>query len=307
MLIIDIGCGRKKIIGSVGLDFSDMSDADIRIDLNSESFPFDDCSVDYAYASHSLEHLTVTGFLHVMDETYRCLKPNGQFKIIAPYFQGLLNFANIFHNNSICFNEHTFRFFSSEIDTNSLEYTEYADLSCPHWGLRYSANCEINIEFRTLAVDFFYFEKFMHKSKKEKNNLRNSQLNVVSQICYTLEAVKPCPVRPETGPVGTKDCPKDLIAKQLEVIRVLLNSAKKYNLVDENTIKAHNFINNLQWNNHIYKVDNIFSPSSFLVLELDYLIHAIKKAINNYESERRSGKFMATLKDRIKYFYGKKN
>ena len=305
MFIIDIGCGRKKIIGSVGLDFSDMSDADILIDLNSESFPFDDCSVDYAYASHSLEHLTVSGFLHVMEETYRCLKPNGQFKIIAPYFQGLLNFANIFLTNSICFNEHTFRFFSSEIDTIALDNNEFADLSCPHWGLRYSANCEINIEFRTLAVDFFYFEQFMHKSKKDKINLRNSQLNVVSQICYTLEAVKPCPVRPETGPVGSKDCPKDLITNQLELINVLLNLSRQYNIIDENTIKAHNFLTKLQEEDHIYKVNNIFSPSSFLVLELDYLIHAIKKSINDYENEKRSGGFMVTLKDRIKYFYEK--
>lgn len=305
MLIIDIGCGRKKILDSVGLDFSTMSDADIIIDLNSESFPFDDSSVDYAYASHSLEHLTVSGFLHVMEETYRCLKPNGQFKIIAPYFQGLLNLANIFHNNSICFNEHTFRFFSSEVETNALEKNEFADLSCPHWGLRYSANCEINIEFRTLDIDFFYFEKYMHKSNQEKIDLRNSHMNVVSQICYTLEAVKPCPVRPETGPVGTNDCPKEMILQQLDLINDMLGLAKKYNIVNNDVLKAQKILQKLQCTGQIYTVDNIFSPSSFLVLELDYLIHSIKKLINYHELESRSSGFLSVIRERIKCFYEK--
>lgn len=304
MLVIDIGCGRKKIIGSVGLDFSNMSDADVIIDLNSESFPFDDCSVDYAYASHSLEHLTVSGFLHVMQETYRCLKPNGQFKIIAPYFQGLLNFANIFHNNSICFNEHTFRFFSSEIETSALDKNEFADLSCPHWGLRYSSNCEINIEFRSLDIDFFYFEEYMHKTNKEKIYLRNSHMNVVSQICYTLEAVKPCPARPETGPVGTKDCPKEMISQQLDLINEMLMLAKKYNIIDKDVLKAQKILQSLQCTDNIYTVNNIFSPSSFLVLELDYLIHSIKKIINYHESESRSSRFISLIRDRMNFFYG---
>lgn len=159
MITIDIGCGRKKIAGAIGIDFSSMSNADIILDLNHAKLPFEDNSVDFAFSSHALEHLTIDGFLNVLKEVYRILKPTGQFKIVVPYFTTTTNFANPFHNNNICFNEHTFRFFSSDYETEALEKYEYQTPSCPQWGLRYSANSELGIEFRTLKVGFFLFSR----------------------------------------------------------------------------------------------------------------------------------------------------
>ena len=100
MIILDIGCGRKKIAGAVGIDFSSMSDADVVINLNHERLPFDESSVDFIYSSHMLEHHSLDGFSHLMKEIYRALKLGAQFKIIVPYFTTIVNLANL-SNNSI--------------------------------------------------------------------------------------------------------------------------------------------------------------------------------------------------------------
>lgn len=218
MIILDVGCGRKKIIGSIGLDFSSMSDADIILNLNVEKFPFDDSSVDFIYSSHALEHLTKYGFLHVISECYRVLKPNSQLKIVVPYFTTNINLANPFHNNNICFNEHTFRFFSSDENTNSIESKYYSSPSLPHWGLRYSANSEIGIELKTLSMFFYYFPEYADLPENEQVLARTSKLNVVDQISYSLAAIKPCPSRPETGPVSTSHDPFDYAEKQIRFI-----------------------------------------------------------------------------------------
>ena len=143
--------------GFIGIDFSPMSDADIVLNLNVERLPFDDSSIDFAFSSHALEHLTLEGFFNIVSEVYRVLKPGAQFKLVVPYFSTTLNFANPFHNNNICFNEHTFRFFSSDADCDALQKSHWSTPSCPHWGLRYSANSELSVEFRTLGIDFVYF------------------------------------------------------------------------------------------------------------------------------------------------------
>jgi len=60
-IILDIGCGQKKIEGAIGIDFSPYSVADIVLDLNKEKLPFEDSSVDFIYTSHALEHLSWGG------------------------------------------------------------------------------------------------------------------------------------------------------------------------------------------------------------------------------------------------------
>jgi len=46
--------------------------------------PMADESVDFAYSSHFLEHLTRADTLRLIDEVYRVLKQNGLLRIIVP-------------------------------------------------------------------------------------------------------------------------------------------------------------------------------------------------------------------------------
>jgi len=227
-IILDIGCGKKKLPGSIGLDFSDLSDADIKLNLSSERLPFQDSTVDDVFSSHALEHFTDEGFIHILKEIYRVLKPEGYFYLIVPYFTTLANLANPFHNNNICFNEHTFRFFSSDEDTLALPKAEYQTLSLPQWGLRYSAHAELGVEFVLENLRFYYNPEFSDLSENEKFRLRKTRFDVVDQISYLLRPIKPCPVRIDTAP-GAKDTGSeyeyiegqlDYLKRQLQYIKV---------------------------------------------------------------------------------------
>ncbi|MBV7500907.1 hypothetical protein [Achromobacter sp. ACM05] len=84
-----------------------------------------------------------------------------------------------------------------------LPKNQYQTPSCPHWGLHYSANSELGIEFKTRKISFFYFSAYRDLDEQARFEARCSMTNVVEQLVYTLEPVKPCPVRPETGPVAS--------------------------------------------------------------------------------------------------------
>lgn len=288
MLILDIGCGRKKIEGAVGIDFSSMSNADVIIDLNHERLPFDDNSVDFIFSSHTLEHLSLDGFFHVMRESYRVLKAWVQFKIVAPYFTSSANFANPFHNNNICFNEHSFRFFSSEAECEAISKDEYQTPSCPHWGLRYSANSEPGIEFKMLRIDKFYFPLYSEQSESDKAAACSSKLNVAEQISYSLQAIKLCPNRPSTGPVATPSDPHVFVQRQLLFLSEQLIYLKDL----ESTLKpeierGRLLLTSRRVAEGLYSTWGILTPVNFFVYELDDVIQDLRRLIDS-ESNRYS-------------------
>ena len=49
--ILDLGCGKKKRPGSVGVDINPNSDADIIHDLNVFPYPFENSSFEYCFRS----------------------------------------------------------------------------------------------------------------------------------------------------------------------------------------------------------------------------------------------------------------
>ena len=280
LLVLDIGCGRKKIAGAIGIDFSSMSDADIVIDLNHDYLPYDDNSVDFIYSSHTLEHLTLDGFFHIMKEAYRVLRPGSQFKIVVPYFMSSLNLANPFHNNNVCFNEHTFRFFSSDVDCEAIAPQEYQTPSCPQWGLRYSANSEIAIEFKTLHVEKFYFPKYARLSLEDKIRLSSQKINVVEQISYSLQAIKPLPIKPETGPVASLDDPFEFVEVQLSYLSDQLLYIEK-NLISSFDVDRGKVLNKSCYiGDGLYVTNGIFTPVNFLIIELDNVIQALQILID---------------------------
>lgn len=255
--------GKKKLPGSIGIDFSPMSDADIVLNLNDEMLPFDDNEIDYIYSSHCMEHLTKDGFLSVISEVYRVLKPTGSFFLTVPYFLTSANLANTFHNNQICFNEHTFRFFSSDAKTTALPLKDYETPSCPQWGLRYSANSELNVEFSTEYIHFHYFSEFASLSDSEKSEARNSRLNVVDQISYLLKPVKPLPRRVETAPIETGS-PTEFLKEQVTYVQ------EQVAFLKERDLKS--YVVNDFWSSVVDDLENIELHDSGIVFVSGLLI-----------------------------------
>jgi SAM-dependent methyltransferase len=115
---LDIGCGDNKMPGFVGIDILDLPSVDIVWNIERTPWPLPAECASQAICSHLLEHLNPTagdarlgglvellvdkklitqneaddymglpgsGFINVMNEIWRVLKPGAQFAFVVPY------------------------------------------------------------------------------------------------------------------------------------------------------------------------------------------------------------------------------
>lgn len=73
---IDIGCGKNKKEGYIGIDVDPESRADIV--ASALNLPFGDNSVDEIYSRHMIEHLAPDEAEKFFNEIYRVLKIGGE-------------------------------------------------------------------------------------------------------------------------------------------------------------------------------------------------------------------------------------
>ncbi len=181
---VDLGCGKKKQPGFVGVDRFPLPGVDIVADMN-KGLPLAGNSVDYLVTSHSLEH--VDDLLLTMREVYRVCKHKALVCVVAPYYHTSLNMANPFHKQ--VFNEHTPRFLTTSGWT-PLSKSDYESPGIPEWGLAESDYGKCTIDFRCLRMEMFYFPEYRQLDESEKRRLRQSLLNVVDTIMYHFLVVK---------------------------------------------------------------------------------------------------------------------
>jgi SAM-dependent methyltransferase len=112
--ILDIGCGKKKYPGSIGLDSNPKSDADIFTNIE-KKLPFTQNSFDFVYSSHTLEHINPKKLVFVLEEIWRVVKPDGKICLIIPHFSGSGSYTNPTHLR-MGFSSQSFKFFISTID-----------------------------------------------------------------------------------------------------------------------------------------------------------------------------------------------
>jgi hypothetical protein len=71
---LDLGCGKNKKEGFLGVDSIKFPGVDIVQDLT-KKWQWEDNSVDEVHASHFVEHLEARQRVHFVNELYRVLKP----------------------------------------------------------------------------------------------------------------------------------------------------------------------------------------------------------------------------------------
>jgi SAM-dependent methyltransferase len=82
--ILDLGCGKSKQAGAIGIDISPDTQADIVYDLSVFPYPFEDNQFDEILCYDIIEHLPDT--VRVMEEIHRVAKPNAIVKIRVPHY-----------------------------------------------------------------------------------------------------------------------------------------------------------------------------------------------------------------------------
>lgn len=108
--ILDIGCGRNKYPGAIGIDLNPAARADVRCDLNRPPYPFAAASFDEIRAVHVVEH--VENIIAVMEECHRLLRPGGRLYIATPHYTDFASFCDPTHRWHL--NSFSFRYFTED-------------------------------------------------------------------------------------------------------------------------------------------------------------------------------------------------
>ena len=120
MKILDLGCGKRKQKGAIGIDISPDSDADMVHDLNRFPYPFYDEEFEYVQADNVVEHLD--DVIKVLEELHRITKNGAAIKIIVPFFRSHYAFIDPTHRHF--FTVRSFDYFDPDKDFN--RYYKYS-------------------------------------------------------------------------------------------------------------------------------------------------------------------------------------
>lgn len=81
-VILNIGCGFRKMPEAVNVDGYEICEPDVLWDLNKYPWPWEDESVDIVFAFHVMEHMD--DWLKAFKEVARILKVGGMFDMRVP-------------------------------------------------------------------------------------------------------------------------------------------------------------------------------------------------------------------------------
>jgi len=110
VVILDMGCGKRKLSNAIGVDINEESDADVVCDLNKIPYPFKDNSVDKIRFADCLEH--IEDVPKVMEEVYRISKPQAKINIASPHFSSHNFYTDLTHKRA--FGLRSFDFYSDQ-------------------------------------------------------------------------------------------------------------------------------------------------------------------------------------------------
>lgn len=106
-LRVDIGCGKNKREGFLGVDVIDFEGVDVVMDAGKDKWPWKDGTVDEIHASHFVEHLEPEERIHFVNELYRVLKKptydnagqiaSGKATIIVPHWASQRAYGDMTH------------------------------------------------------------------------------------------------------------------------------------------------------------------------------------------------------------------
>jgi SAM-dependent methyltransferase len=93
--ILDVGCGRDKYPGAIGIDINPATAADVLCDLDLSRLPFADDSFDEVRAVHVVEH--VDDMMAVMEELHRVTRAGGRIFVVTPHYSDVASWTDPTH------------------------------------------------------------------------------------------------------------------------------------------------------------------------------------------------------------------
>jgi SAM-dependent methyltransferase len=97
--ILDVGCGRDKYPGAIGIDINPATAADVLCDLDLSRLPFADDSFDEVRAVHVVEH--VDDMMAVMEELHRVTRAGGRIFVVTPHYSDVASWTDPTHKRHL--------------------------------------------------------------------------------------------------------------------------------------------------------------------------------------------------------------
>lgn len=108
-MTLDLGCGRNKTPGAIGMDNVKLEGVDVVHDLLNFPYPFASGKFRQVVLSHVLEHFTIEDIVKILNEVHRVLTPDGEITISVPHAFSAAAFTDPTHRSFFTFN--TFYYF----------------------------------------------------------------------------------------------------------------------------------------------------------------------------------------------------
>lgn len=108
--VLDVGCGRRKRPGAVGIDVKPDTAADVVSDLDRFPWPLEDNSFDLILCYHVIEHLG--SIVRAMEELHRIGRPGAVVEIITPHFSSLYSWQDPTHRHHLALD--SFDYFTAD-------------------------------------------------------------------------------------------------------------------------------------------------------------------------------------------------
>lgn len=115
-IILNLGCGRKKMANSINVDITNDTSPDIVHNLNVRPWPFPDNHFTEVHAYDVIEHLT--DVLGTVNELYRVCQNGAMINITVPHYSSSNAFTDPTH-------QHYFGWFSFDYFTGEHEHCYY--------------------------------------------------------------------------------------------------------------------------------------------------------------------------------------
>jgi SAM-dependent methyltransferase len=109
-MILDIGCGRNKRPGALGVDSNRDTAADVIADINRGSLPFRDGIFEKIWVVHVIEH--VADVIATIEELHRVARPGATIIVETPHYTDFSSFCDPTHRWHL--NSFSFRYFTEE-------------------------------------------------------------------------------------------------------------------------------------------------------------------------------------------------
>lgn len=109
-MILDVGCGRNKYPGAIGIDQNPDTAADVLCNLDRPPYPFLDNQFDEVRAIHVIEH--VADVLATMKELHRLARPGAKIVVVTPHYTDFSSFCDPTHRWHL--NSFSFRHFGED-------------------------------------------------------------------------------------------------------------------------------------------------------------------------------------------------